>query len=131
MITINTPAPWRRWRYCSWYDILACLVPIWGFVRLDDALRRRWEAAEPDELDRYEDEHFSLSKTLDREKYPLFIRYRVDPDGVVVFPVQSDIEGLAIATLGDHGGIYSGVELPGVVLRYSERHHGWLFCPPW
>ncbi len=84
------------------------------------------------DLDVYLDEHaYSpfLCDLVDNKKYPLILRFRVE-NGVVVFPVQSDIENLAIEVSGNHDNIYADDGFKAgegdVVLTYSHCYGGWV-----
>jgi len=63
-----------------------------------------------------------------KEKMRETLTYEIK-DGVVIFPLQNEIENLCIALGFNYNRVYSpdGIFIyPDTVLRYSEKHKGWV-----
>ena len=57
------------------------------------------------------------------------LSYEIKDDGVVVFPLQNEIENFCIALGLTYQKIYDtdGVFIyPNTILKYSDKHKGWV-----
>lgn len=79
-----------------------------------------------------EPEEIKSEAFLDEVQYPFSLRFRIDDDGTFVFPVQSEIENVAMYSGQDTDDVYmpEGITLPSlnrqVRLVYSDCRGGWI-----
>ena len=62
-------------------------------------------------------------------KYPFTLTFNIDDDGTFVFPVQSEIENIAIYTGQDNNLVYfpEGIKFGNNTLVWNDHKKCWVF----